>query len=641
MKPEVKSLDQRLFSRAVSLYKEADGDYQTAVWQTCENKEDQKADAAREAYRLFKEAIALANGTRQMHLLVKKGAAAVRMMEKTLEDAEAIWDDIRKSTTDPRIIALCNYEHGCALLDSKDPGDALDYLLEALDSSMLDSVRRSNAALQAAVLAGDAQQKFDLVRESIGVTYSMQLQTSSPCVGEDVRGSSDDSNDEGATVVEEDEELGVGGAVQPLEIPSHWTVVSISMVEREGEEAGLLVTRLEGNGAEPMVELVEEGAGMIQAKVRELNRIVAESDETTKRKVSSTKDKKRWWDDRQRLDNQLKDLLCAIENDCFGAARDILRPNNEEEWSAKKAVELLKKAETKTKGKKKKVSWGKLESSRRLGRILSATPFYTDEHLEEALKEECRGVCTLTKEQCKKFRKLADEIVEEQVPGKNLILVLGKGLERIPWESLPILRECSVSRMPSLDFLSRLETNPRLVNPGNGYYILNPSADLTKTQSVFEEEFLSKGWTGIAGVAPTQEQFLGALNDYDVFVYCGHNSGEQYLRREFIEQKLNQVKPVSLLMGCSSAALKPLGTYDASGIVQSYVQADCPSVVGNLFDVTDADIDRYLLSMLEDWLEGDEDLIHSVSNARKDCKLTYLVGSSPVVYGLPTTKLCK
>jgi separase len=109
--------------------------------------------------------------------------------------------------------------------------------------------------------------------------------------------------------------------------------------------------------------------------------------------------------------------------------------------------------------------------------------------------------------------------------------------------------------MPSLDFLSRLETNPRSVNPGNGYYILNPSADLTKTQSVFEEEFLSKGWTGIAGVAPTQEQFLGALNDYDVFVYCGHNSGEQYLRREFIEQKLNQVKPVSLLMGCSSAAL--------------------------------------------------------------------------------------
>ncbi len=70
------------------------------------------------------------------------------------------------------------------------------------------------------------------------------------------------------------------------------------------------------------------------------------------------------------------------------------------------------------------------------------------------------------------------------------------------------------------------------------------------------------------------------------------------MRRESIERKLDAVRPVSLLMGCSSAALKDLGKYEPCGIVQSYLQARCPAVAGNLFDVTDADIDRFFIIII-------------------------------------------
>lgn len=64
-----------------------------------------------------------------------------------------------------------------------------------------------------------------------------------------------------------------------------------------------------------------------------------------------------------------------------------------------------------------------------------------------------------------------------------------------------------------------------------------------------------------------------------------------------------------------------------------------PSFVGNLWDVTDKDIDRYLMALLKRWLPGpshtDSHLCNNVAAAREACKFTYLVGSAPVTYGLP------
>ena len=68
-----------------------------------------------------------------------------------------------------------------------------------------------------------------------------------------------------------------------------------------------------------------------------------------------------------------------------------------------------------------------------------------------------------------------------------------------------------------------------------------------------------------------------------------------------------------------------------------------PCVVGNLWDVTDRDIDRLTENFLDSWLkETDENksskdslICTHLNKSRQACKMIYLNGSAPIVYGLP------
>jgi len=62
-----------------------------------------------------------------------------------------------------------------------------------------------------------------------------------------------------------------------------------------------------------------------------------------------------------------------------------------------------------------------------------------------------------------------------------------------------------------------------------------------------------------------------------------------------------------------------------------------PFILGNLWDVTDRDIDRYAQALLQGWLRGGSgaSLLAHVAQARQAPKLKYLIGAAPVVYGLP------
>ena len=89
--------------------------------------------------------------------------------------------------------------------------------------------------------------------------------------------------------------------------------------------------------------------------------------------------------------------------------------------------------------------------------------------------------------------------------------------------------------------------------------------------------------------------------------------------------------------------------------------AGCPVAVGNLWDVTDRDIDRFAMALLEKWLgkhassesagsgaaqlgrgeasprtEGKVCVSASVSQSRSVCRLPHLIGAAPVCYGIPT-----
>jgi len=62
-----------------------------------------------------------------------------------------------------------------------------------------------------------------------------------------------------------------------------------------------------------------------------------------------------------------------------------------------------------------------------------------------------------------------------------------------------------------------------------------------------------------------------------------------------------------------------------------------PAIVGNLWDVTDRDIDRFTKSLLQAWLQHGQKLSlpQFIRNARQVCKWPYLIGASPVLYGIP------
>ncbi|EDQ99103.1 uncharacterized protein LACBIDRAFT_317636 [Laccaria bicolor S238N-H82] len=83
--------------------------------------------------------------------------------------------------------------------------------------------------------------------------------------------------------------------------------------------------------------------------------------------------------------------------------------------------------------------------------------------------------------------------------------------------------------------------------------------------------------------------------------------------------------------------------------------AGCPTLVANLWDVTDKDIDKFSQSVFDKlrltpadvskWNETGKEprahaspslsLVASVAQSRDSCKLKYLTGAAPVVYGIP------
>ncbi|XP_030513656.2 separase isoform X1 [Rhodamnia argentea] len=225
------------------------------------------------------------------------------------------------------------------------------------------------------------------------------------------------------------------------------------------------------------------------------------------------------------------------------------------------------------------------------------------------------------------------------------------------------------------------------IDPLDAYYLLNPSGDLNSTQVEFENWFRDQKLKGNAGFAPVPKELALALTSHDLFIYFGHGSGSQYIPRHEI-QKLDTCA-ATLLMGCSSGSLLLNGAYVPEGTSLSYLLAGSPVIVANLWEVTDKDIDRFGKAMLDAWLKERSnstgcapcsslanefkainlknnggnprkkpskkispelsntricsDTCHHrpmigsfMGQAREACTLPFLIGASPVCYGVPT-----
>ncbi|GLB42455.1 putative peptidase family C50 [Lyophyllum shimeji] len=502
------------------------------------------------------------------------------------------------------------------------------------------------------------------------------------------------------------------------ELPSNWTIVHINVTE---DKSTLFITRQEcgGGGRTPLIfyvplkgrrdngsEADDEVHLTFEDAITELKEIVRLSDEGTKRaariKADDQEARAVWWKERSDLDTRLRELLENVEFCWLGAFKTILspRPNLTTELISDLRTQFEKvfhrglhvqdkKTKHRSGSHKKTASQSQSQAASQvtfddslLECFSTLSPKCRDEELEDLVYfvldlYQFHGVPVAIAEVdiiqvVLDLRAVLEDHVQKlsrrKIPAatdEHLFLVLDKNLQGLPWESIPILRGRSVSRIPSVDFLhDRIlfakwkrrtlginDTTPvkgAIVDPRKGYYMLNPSGDLEKTEGRFRDwvrDMERAGWDGVIGHPPSEQQFLNALRDQDLVVYFGHGGGEQYLRSHKIRNL--PTCAATMLWGCSSGALREMGDFDRVGTPYNYMLAGCPCLVANLWDVTDRDIDKFSQSVFDrlgltstgvkQWgrRDGQVSVVAAIGQSRDTCKLKYLTGAAPVVYGIP------
>ncbi|KAK3332505.1 peptidase family C50-domain-containing protein [Cercophora scortea] len=561
-------------------------------------------------------------------------------------------------------------------------------------------------------------------------------------------------------------------------IPAAWSVVSISLSENMHD---LCITKLQAHHSPFVLRLPLERASSrdadnavfnFQQGRAELLEIVELANATCHdaRDMTAKGARSAWWADREALDLRLKELLESIEQIWLGGFRGIFsqhrrRPEllarfqksflntlDKHLPSRQRPVPRGRGASSKTKtaaaassssssgGNKVTLDTRILELFIGLGNadaevdfddeltdllyfVVDILQFHGERNAYDEIDFDSMVVETLDALQAYHAAVRASEHPADE--GVHTILLLDKALHVFPWESLPCLQGCAVSRVPSLGCLRRLvleqrappssseqekeekeekgeeeeeggEEEERDCSPPAGHHIsatsgtviLNPSSDLTSTQSTFAQPLavhLSPPSSSTSSSSsstsssletnnippPTEVEFTTALTSTDILLYFGHGSGAQYIRSRTI-RRLDRCRATVLLMGCSSARLSDAGQFEVYGPAWNYMMAGCPAVVGTLWDVTDRDIDRFAGMVVEEWgvvgrgvftssggrtrgdgqggkngehngAKGDGNgktgektsLVEAVARARGACRFRYLTAAAVAVYGIP------
>ncbi|KAI6148818.1 peptidase family C50-domain-containing protein [Pisolithus tinctorius] len=498
-------------------------------------------------------------------------------------------------------------------------------------------------------------------------------------------------------------------------LPKNWTVIHIILTP---DKSTMFLSRV--SSASSLIFCLplhsrsdgDEQHLTLDEALAEFRDIVRLSDEGTRRAVHVRNDDRAhiaaWWAERAALDKRLQELLENIEFCWLGGFKAILGPSanlapnllDDLRVRLDKVLSRILSSSNTKKRQPKSTATSAPSSISRLSEpflncLASLPSSCKDEELEDLLCfmfdlyhlhgvpvaiseiDMDHAVVDLRTALCehRAVRKKAEK-KGNVVDDDHIFLVLDRRLQGIPWESIPVLRGRSVSRIPSLNFLldrvqfaalqsramcssergSDGQEEPTVdrisIDPRKAYYILNPSGDLKGTEGRFApwlKQMHSVGWDGITGHAPSEQQFLNALSQKDLVIYFGHGGGEQYVRSHKIRHLPRCA--ATMLWGCSSGSLKDMGEFDRVGTPYHYMVSGCPTLVANLWDVTDRDIDKFTQGVVDRLgLTPDGVLSHSgvdggkpsgtsvvaaVAQSRQLCKLKYLTGAAPVVYGIP------
>ncbi|KAF1984179.1 hypothetical protein K402DRAFT_465314 [Aulographum hederae CBS 113979] len=441
-------------------------------------------------------------------------------------------------------------------------------------------------------------------------------------------------------------------------IPETWTAISMSLSDNCDE---LFITRYRAGQSPFILRLpmarhnsrdVDEDIFGFQEGKSELLEVIELSNFSTHdaRDFSAKGAKTEWWAEREALDTRLRELLVNIENIWLGGFRGILsqQPRQPDVLGRfqKSFSNILSRhlPSRQGRGQHKSVTFDPriLELFTNLGDandsavdldeplmdllylVVDILQFNGEHNAYDEIDFDMLVVETL--DALKAYHSSAKSGLTK---GQHTILILDKRLHVFPWESMPCLSTSSVSRLPSLEALREriVSAKDNTNQPGHhcsvtcGTTILNPSGDLTHTQSTMKPllSSLRGSWTHHTGLSSaanlTEPVFASALQSSDLLLYFGHGSGAQYIRPRTVRRLglsndnetngSDAEKPTSCattwLMGCSSSAITEHGEYEPSGMVLAYLTAGAPAVVGTLWDVTDKDCDRFAVKCGERW----------------------------------------
>jgi hypothetical protein len=184
------------------------------------------------------------------------------------------------------------------------------------------------------------------------------------------------------------------------------------------------------------------------------------------------------------------------------------------------------------------------------------------------------------------------------------------------------------------------------VSLSKSWFAIDPEANLPntrKTMTGFLQPYQKRyKWPGVVAEIPAEPEVRSRHDASHLFIFCGHGAGEKVCDGHRLKKCHC---PAAMLWGCSSGRLAVQGLHDPAGVALQYLVWGAPFVLGNLWDVTDKDIDKLSVDCMERLFNnppinsstvGEKKTVsEALALSRGVCKMAYAVGSAPVMYGLP------
>lgn len=458
-------------------------------------------------------------------------------------------------------------------------------------------------------------------------------------------------------------------------LPAEWQVLTIDYVPSTDS---LVLVRHNYKSDDPLFVSIslkrKDSQHSFPNILSSLKSIIAESDKTTSpevtKNIKSYEEKLRWWELRKALDKKLEDLLSLIDAEWFGGFNSLFQlstASSEDVKHFKHSLVQLIAEKSRLKGIDDALIQKNLLDIHgeiyelflnidriNVEKVANLLHFLLGKiELEDAFRFDDDAILSVARQTKAMIVGLEKNRISNSDVAFHTVLVPGASCIQIPWESIPSLRAKSVTRMPTLFQLKdHLIKYKNLLDNGidacKGYYVINPGGDLQRTEANLSPKFRHlDGWNGLVGEVPDDSNILKAFDEKNLYIYAGHGGGEQYIKSKNIKKR--DFIPPSLLLGCSSGLLKGGGSIHPYGTAYNYINGGCPMLLVNMWDVTDKDIDLFTISALTKWgffvdydsfdpfdiSVNNSTISLSVAEARNVCKLKYLNGAAPIIYGLP------